>query len=314
MGGLFNITDPVLGITLYLWSWVFFLILIPIVWAMFHFMKWKPLAPMHGLFYAQKNGSTVAWTFDAFLAGDLVSERDAKCIFDYSDHNFLKIGLSLATDKNFDGDAYEIGVPNVPFVKGILTWLYVKMFYYPTVYLDNITPLQAIVYKIGRVNKDVEIARKLEGGVWERSAAVVCAGVPVDIVVDMDKWTIKGSSQHNAVVRLALEWNEKNPTDQIHSYQKFQRYVDDNLIPRVRELTIESIIPWQRIDAAFPLDLDKNEWAGKIRQMAKVQEEGEQMQLNKFALYILVGGLLLAVVILLMRFALLAMQYSKAAV
>ena len=299
MGGLFNTTDPIFGITLYIWSWVFFLIIIPIELAIYHFGKWKPLAPMHGLYYALKNGSTVAWTFDAFLAGDLVSERDAKCIFDYSDHNFLT------------GDAYEIDVPNIPIVKGILTWFYVKLFYYPTIYLNNITPLQAIVYKIGKVNKDVEIARRLEGGVWERSAAVVCAGVPVDIVVDMDKWTIAGSPQHNAIIRIAQEWNENNPKDQIHSYHKFQRYLDMKLVYLTTELTMEFTISWQRIDAAFPLDLDKNEWAGKVRQMAKDREEGETIKLNQFALYILIGGLLIAVLILIMRFVLSAMQYSK---
>ena len=191
----------------------FLIVLIGVVWLFMYYMKWKPLEPMHGLYYAMKNGSHVAFIFDSFLVGELVSERDAKCIFNYAD------------------DEYEIDVPDhkfldhIPGFKRIQVWLRTYFYYYPTNYLDNIKPTDAIIWKVGKVNKDVEIARKLEGGAWDRSASVVCAGVPVDIVVDMDKWTIKNSPQHKAIVRSAKAWNELNPTDQIHSYQKYQDYL-----------------------------------------------------------------------------------------
>jgi hypothetical protein len=285
MGGLFNVTDPVLGVTLYMWSWLFLIIMMGVAWAVMYYRGWKPLAPLHGLYYALKNSSTVAFIFDAMLVGELLAERDAKCIFNYAD------------------DEYEIDIPDAPLIRPLVVWFYTKTFYYPTKYLKNITPLQAIIYKIGHVNKDVEIARLLEGGNWERSAAVVCAGVPVDIVVDADNWTIKGSKQHAAIVSAARAWNELNPTDQIHSYQKFQRYMVENRIPCPAGVTMTRVIPWQRIDAAFPLDLDENEWAGKKRQMAKDMEDQDAIGLNKFAIYILVGGLGFAAVILLVRLA-----------
>jgi hypothetical protein len=285
MGGIFNIADPILGIPLYMWSWLALLILIGIAWAIMYYRGWKPLAPLHGLYYALKNGSSVAFIFDALLIGELVAERDAKCIFNYAD------------------DAYEIEIPEVPaLIRSVIVWFYLKTFYYPTKYLKNISPLEAIVFKIGKVNKDVEIARLLEGGIWERSAAVVCAGVPVDIVVDTDNWTIKTSRQHKIVSKTAREWNEINPDDQIHSYQKFGNYIMDGKMPCPEGITISKIVPWQRIDAAFPLDLDKNEWAGKIRQMAKDQETADAAGLNKFAIWVLIIGVLFAFVMLLFRF------------
>ena len=41
----------------------------------------------------------------------------------------------------------------------------------------------------GKVFKDVEIARHLQNGEWERTPSVTCAGVDVDVIVDADNWT-----------------------------------------------------------------------------------------------------------------------------
>lgn len=285
MGGLFNVIDPVLGWTLYMWSWIALIILIGIAWAFWYYRGWKPFEPLHGLYYAMKNGSTVAFIFDATLVGEMVAERDAKCIFRYAD------------------DEYEIEIPDIriPILRNLIVWYKTKIFYYPTKYLD-ISPLKAIVYKIAGVNKDVEIARLLEGGVWERSASVVCSGVPVDIVIDMDNWTIKNSRQHKAIVASAKMWNELNPTDQIHSYRKYAEYLKkENGIPTPPELTPQVIVPWQRIDAAFPLDLDENEWAGKKRQMAKDMEDEESGIMNRLSIYLLCGELGIAALLLIVR-------------
>lgn len=289
LGGTFN--TAVMGIPAYVYFLPVLVIMIGIIWAVMYYLKWKPLAPMHGLYYALKNGSTVAFIFDSFLVGELVSERDAKCIFNYAE------------------DEYEIDVPDhkfldkVPGFKRIQIWLRTYFYYYPTNYLENITPAQAIIYKVGKVNKDVEIARLLEGGKWERSASVVCAGVPVDIVVDMDKWTLKNSAQHKAIVRSARKWNEANPTDQIHSYQKYQDYLLDSKIICPPEIQMSTVVPWQRIDAAFPIDLDENEWAGKKWQKSKDDEDAETGNLNRLALYVFLGGLGLAALVLIARVA-----------
>lgn len=299
-GGIFNTVDPVTNfVTLYMWSWLVLIIFIGFAHAGMYFRGWKPLAPMHGLYYAMKNSSTVAFIFDALLVGELVAERDAKCIFNYAEGEH--------------GEDYEIEIPEggifgLPGFSKLRIWWYTKIYYYPTKYLKNIDPIHAIIYKIGGVNKDVEIARFLEGGKWDRSASVVCAGVPVDIVVDMDKWTIKGSRQHEAVVRAARKWNENNPTDQVHSYQKFQDYLLNGNIPNPKELQQMAIVPWQRIDAAFPLDLDENEWAGKKWQKSKDEEDTEGGSIMKFTMYILLAGLAMDFFIFLGRFALAIMK------
>lgn len=291
LNGVFNTADPVFHIPVYIYMLPFLVVLIGVVWLFMYYMKWKPLEPMHGLYYAMKNGSHVAFIFDSFLVGELVSERDAKCIFNYAD------------------DEYEIDVPDhkildhIPWFKRIQVWLRTYFYYYPTNYLDNIKPTDAIIWKVGKVNKDVEIARKLEGGAWDRSASVVCAGVPVDIVVDIDKWTIKNSAQHKAIVRSAKGWNELNPTDQIHSYQKYQDYLLTGKIVPPKEIQLSTVIPWQRIDAAFPLDLDENEWAGKKWQKNKDDEDAETGSLNRLALYVFLGGLALAALVLIARVA-----------
>lgn len=291
LGGMFNIVDPVIGWTLYMWSWVFLIICMGASWAGWYYRGWKPFEPLHGLYYAMKNNSTVAFIFDANLIGEMLAERDAKCIFRYGEEEF---------------EEYEIEVPDIPipFIGNLLQRLYIwyktKFFYYPTKYLD-IPPLEALVYKIAGVNKDVDIARKLENGDWERSPSVVCTGVPVDIIIDMDNWTIRNSSQHKIIVKSARFWNDNNPTDQIHSYTKYQRYLLEGKIPIPQGLKVTHMIPWQRIDAAFPLGLEENEWAGKKRQMAKDMEDEEAGIMNRLSIYLLVGGLAIAALILIAR-------------
>jgi len=276
LGGVFN--AAVLGIPAYVYFIPFLMILIGVIWAVMYYLKWKPLAPMHGLYYALKNGSTVAFIFDSFLVGELVSERDAKCIFNYAE------------------DEYEIDVPDhkildhIPGFKRVQIWFRTYFYYYPTNYLDTIDPIHAVIYKVGKVNKDVEIARLLEGGKWERSASVVCAGVPVDIVVDMDKWTIRNSPQHKAIVRSARAWNTANEKDQVHSYQKYQDYLLNGKLTPPQEIQISTIVPWQRIDAAFPLELDENEWAGKKWQKSKDDEDADATIDKKFATYLIIAG------------------------
>lgn len=293
LGGIFNVVDPWLHLTLYMWSWPIFILIGLVLYAAFYYRGWKPFEPLHGLYYAMRNNSTVAWIFDAQLVGEMLAERDAKCIFDY--------------ERDFE---YELDPSWVPVFGFIIDWFRAKMFYYPTAWLDNIDPAHALFYKLMKINKDVLIAKKMEGNKWERSAHVVCAGVPVDIIVDMDNWTIKGTPQHKAIVQSAKNWNKVNPDDQIHSYQKYQRYINDPTkgLACPPELKKGVMVPWSRIDAAFPLDLDDNEWAGKKRQMAKDRETEEEGQLWKYIIYVFIGEVGIAALLLIIRFALSVMR------
>jgi hypothetical protein len=286
MGGMFNNIDPVIGLPLYIWEWIFNLIIIGILWAVLWWAWWKPYTPLHGLYYAWKDGSAAAFICDKNLIAEMVPERLAKCIFDYSK------------------EEYEIEIPehawyNIPVLgtkmQNISIWIHQKLFYYPTKYLP-LSAFNAFRYKIGHVNKDVEIAIQLQKGEWERYPSVICGGVPVDIIVDTDNWTIPNSKQHNAIVKSAREWNKNNPDDQVHSYAKYQKYLLDGNKNGVKiscppEIKMQFEVPWTRIETAFPMDLEENDWAGKRRQMALDRaRDKEALDRWRFALFIVGGG------------------------
>lgn len=271
LGGLLNITDPIIGFQLYIWLWVAITIVSAIMTLLWYYGGWKPYTPLHGLYYAYKAGSNAAFIFDANLIGEMVDEKTAKCIFDYSTEEY----------------EYESVLDK---------WLS----YYPTAYLDNIDPLHAILYKYGGINKDVEIARHLQNGEWERSPSVICGGVPVDIIVDSDNWTIRTSPQHKAIESACRMWNELNPTDQIHSYSKFQRYLNENKLT-CPDIKSTMLVSWTRIDTGFPLDLEESDWAGKRRQMAEQDFNSDLVLKNKMAIWILCGGLGIAFLLIMAR-------------
>lgn len=285
--GIFNLTDPVLNLQMYIWVWFVIGAFTGFCALVHHFMRWKPLAPFHGLYYEWKNGGNAAFIFDGDLRGEMVTERAAKCIFDYS-----KVKYVLPFD----------GIPVIGRIRR-------GFFYYPTAYRKfgvHINPLNAIVYKFGGVNMDVDIARALQNGEWERNPSVICAGVPVDIVIDTDRWTIPFSKQHKIIEDSADFWNDANPTDQIHSYSKWQRYVIEGKIPKPEGIKIEALCEWVRVDGSLPTDLKDNVFAGKKMQMAITADESDSKFLNQLGIKVLVGALCFGVVLLVIRLLVLA--------
>jgi len=284
--GMFNNVDPIFGIPLYIWEWILNIIFIIILWVVLWYIWWRPYTPLHGLYYAWKDGTPAAFICDKFLVAEMVPERLAKCIFDYSK------------------DEYEIEVPYADhqIIGRFTRWFFVFAFYYPSKHLPNLTPFDAFRYKVGHVNKDVEIAILKQGGEWDRYPSVICGGVPVDIIIDTDNWTLPTSRQHLAIVKSAREWNKQNPTDQVHSYTKYQKYLLAEKIPCPPEIQTGFIVPWTRIDLGFPMDLEENDWAGKRRQMAadraKDKDSGDKKQM---ALLVIVGGIAFAALVILAR-------------
>lgn len=282
LGGMMNYTDPVIGFQIYIWSWVVILVLSGVAALLLHFIGWKPLTPLHGLYYEWKNGGNAAFIFDADLRGEMVPERIAKCIFDYSTYQ------------------YELPTDNIRVIGGLIGFIRRKVFYYPTAFLDTIDPLHAIVYRFAGVNKDVEIARVLQNGELDRTPSVITCGVPVDIIIDTNNWTIRTSPQHKAIERCASAWNEINPDDQIHTYGKFQRYLAEGKI-QCDGVTPYAICPWVRIDKALPTDIEPNEWCGKEMQMAIDADEHDAQALNMMGIKVLVVGIGLAALIVFVR-------------
>jgi hypothetical protein len=273
LGGILNIQDPIFGLQLYYYLFVLILVIAVVTWVLWYYSAWKPFTPLHGLYHAYKAGSNAAFIFDSPLHGEMVSEAAAKCIFDYSKYDF---DLSA------------------------LNYIRSKLFYYPTVFLDDIDFVHGLVYKFGGVNRDVLIAKKLQGGEWDRSPSVNCGGVDVDIVIDTDNWTIRSSPQHRAIERCASLWNETNPDDQIHSYSKFQRKLLEGKIecPEVKK---ETWVDWTRIDKGFTTNMEASEYIGKKIQMAEMEFNKDEAMKNRLALYVLLAGVGLAVMITAIR-------------
>lgn len=278
LGGIFNILDPVIGLPLYMWLWIAILIVAGICWALWYFSKWKPYKPLHGLYYAWKYGSNAAFIFDIALHGEMVSEKEAKCIFNYSKWD------------------YEIEENSNKFINKFIKRIKAYLFYYPTAFLDNIDFLHAVVYKFAKVNKDVEIARALQNGEWERSPSVNCGGVDIDIIIDTDNWTIPTTKQHKVIENAARLWNDGNPTDQVHSYTKFQKKLisGEIICPEVKT---NAFVDWTRVNKGFTVDLESSEYFGKAVQMSESQFGDDQSVKNRLAVMILIGGVGLAVLI-----------------
>jgi hypothetical protein len=273
MGGLFNYSDPILNQPLYIYLWLMLIALSILCWLGWRYGSWKSFEAMHGLYYAFKAGSQAAFVFNSGLVADLVSEKEAKNIFDYSKWSYE--GLSK--------------------VQAFL-------FNYATIFLPKLDFAHAILYKFGGRNLDVEIAKSLQNFEWEATSSVVLGGTHVDLVLDSDRWSIRESPQHEIVESLATQWNDANPTDQIHAYPKFQKYLIEGKIDCPPGIIKGLTISWTRIDQAFPINVANSEAAGPVREMALEMEQEEAMEFRKYYFYILGGGLGFAILIVMIRF------------
>lgn len=272
MEGVFNYTDPIFGLQMYIWSWIFLLILLVVAWVAWRYGQWDKYKPVWGLFYAFKAESQAAFIFNLGLVCELLSERDAKCIFDYSKWKYT--GLSPVQ----------------------------KLFFnYTTAFIPEMPLAKAIVYKLGGRNMDVEIAKKMQKYEWEKHSSVTLGGIHTDMILDGDNWTIRDSPQHKIIESQCESHNDANPDDQIHSYPKYQRYITSGKLQKPDGIIDFITIPWSRIDAAFPILIGNNTMEGAKRQYARELEELENNSLSKYYLPILVGGLGLSALMLICR-------------
>ena len=287
IGGILNYTDPILHWQLYFWLWVLLVIITIVCHVGWHQGKWLPFKPLHGLYFAHKARSYAAFIFNYKLIGELVSERDAKCIFDYGKDFEYRLETATGILAEFKDKIKHI------------------LFNYAVFYLPEISYMQGILYKFGHVNSDVEIAKKFQNYEWEAESSVtISPGVHTDIILDADRWTVPGSPQHKIIKETAMEWNEKNPDDQIHSYSKIQRYFLNGKIPVPEGIKDMVTVPWVRIDSAFPLDMNYNEMAGARRQKAHEDEEDERTAYSRYFAPLLIGSFVLAGFIMTLRFVL----------
>jgi hypothetical protein len=329
LNGALNHTDPWNLAPMYLWAIVlWWIIIIPLSWFMLKKIKWDPFYKFHGLHYAKKNDSSCALISDDTGDTEMVAEHIAKCIFSYGEDDYLieipelpfrlfKIagvvmilfGFGLVIYGNLAGlILIVIGVAAFN-INRIIPWVYKKVFWYPTKYLKDIGFQKALLYKIGKVNFDCKIAQLLQNGEWDRYPVVNCGGIPVEMVFDSDHWCERKSRQHKAIVRSAREWNKTHEKDQVHTYTKYQRYLDNGNIEQPPEINKDYLAPWIRIDQGFPTNLKNVDWAGKLRQMAKTKENKDKGDLNKYTLYLIIAGIGLFILEMILKFALKIMAH-----
>ena len=277
LGGLLNFTDPIFHLQVYIWLWVMGLIGAVVLFFVLRHFGWMPYKPLHGLYYAAKAGSGAAFTFGTQLYMELLSEAEAKCIFNYGKWS------------------YELPPSRMP---GFVRRLF---FNYASAFLDDLPPGKALAYKFGGVNLDVKIAKHLQNGEWEEAPSVTIGGTPTDLILDADQWTIRDSPQHKAIEEAALKWNEAHPEDQVHSFMKFQRLVREEKIEPPPGVKMETVIPWTRIDTSFPVEHQDNEYAGYRRTLAEEMGEAKANEMKNLGIKILLLCFGLAFVILIFR-------------
>lgn len=324
MDGAFNHADPWLNIPLYLWGLVlWWIVVLPVAWFVLKMVKWDKFSKFHGLHHAKKNDSSAVIIVDFMGEADMIAENKAKCIFDYSTDDYevdipdiplrlikiigvvfvvLGIGILWGWSNWLPGLLLIIIGIVAYFSDRIVPWLVSTLFFYPTHYLKDITWNEAILYKLGGINYDCKIAQLLQGGEWDRYPVVVCGGISVEIVYDTDKWCKKNSTQNKAIKKFAKQWNLGHPTDQIHTFSKFNRYHELGLIKDsdVPEVTFEYVVPWVRIDSGFPY-YPKADYDGKLRQMAKLKEKEKDDAATGYFWWIIIAAVLSLLGILAIR-------------
>jgi hypothetical protein len=282
--GILNFTDPIFGQPFYIYLWLFILILAGICWLAWRFGQWEAFKPLWGIYYAFKAESKACFIFNTNLAMELVSERDAKCIFEYSKWN------------------YELPKNGTPVIGSLFDWFQKKVFSYTTVFLENLDTLHGLFYKVAGRNFDVEIAKKQENYFgWGVASSVNSGGIHIDMILDADRWSVKDSHQHQIVEYAAEQWNSLNENDQIHSYQKFQKYLLEGKIPKPEGIESEVLIPWVRIDSSFPVMVGDNATSGARRQEAIRMENEDATAVSRYYLPVLFGSMGFAILLLLIR-------------
>jgi hypothetical protein len=277
MNGIFNY--ELIGIPMYIYSWIFLLVIIVLCWIVWRYIKWPQFRPFWGIFFAYKAQSQAAFIFNRGLISELVSEREAKCIFDYSKWSYE--GLSK---------------------------LQAFFFNYATVFLPNLDYGHAILYKFGGRNMDVEIAKKLQGYEWEAESSVTTGGIHCDIILDADNWSVKDSPQHAIVETTAEQWNDANPEHQVHAYPKFQKMLLTGTLNCPPGIVTTVTVPWSRIDAAFPKGMTSKA-PGPVREIALEMENEDKMELKQYYLPVLFAGVGFAVLLLVIRVVIMKMRF-----
>lgn len=272
--GMFNYVDPIVGFPLYAWLWIFTGVTAGVLFITLWAALWTPLSALHGLFKAKKQGTNASLILDQYNVGEICDESTAKCVWDIE-----------SPEVELDGGGKYRMLDEVPESR-----------------------IEAIIrYYTGR-NRSIEFVEKRECCPVERASAVRCNNVKLDLIVDMDAWTIKGSAQNRAIQTACEKWNIENPGNECWTFAKFSKLLASGKIPVPPELHPTHMIPWDRIDREFPPEgISEAHYAGMKRQMAILMENEKGEFVQKLCIYVLIGGGALCALTLVIR---LVMHFS----
>lgn len=255
LGGLFNIAW--FGIPTY----VFIIILAVFITIAIHFgfwwFYWRPLEYMHGIYRAYWDKINACFIGDLANRYELIPENKAKLIEPHEDYEKLYGNRTLLEVIKPDG----------------------------THFFDDKTPITRLAVWFGRKfgrNYDMMIAKGIERDIHE--APIINAnGIQIDLILDLDNWTIKDSRQRAELNRLADLWNANHPDDEVHTYYKIWNLINQNkLVPAEDTIRHKTIVPWPRILAAFPPEENEASYAGYERQLSEDMSEKEQAEYRKY--------------------------------
>jgi hypothetical protein len=138
------------------------------------------------------------------------------------------------------------------------------------------------------------IAAELEGK-REEATLITIGKIPTHIIIDTQWWTDRTSPQRKAIIAAADQHNRDHPDDQVHRFTTFIKYVRAGTIPCPEGVRLETLIPWPRIDAAFPVIRSDAGWAGFVRQIAEEMHAQAGGDMGKWAIYVLVFSALMCI-------------------
>ena len=205
---------------------------------------WRPFEYMHGIYRAYWDKINACFIGDLANRFELIPENKAKLIEPHEDYEKL----------------YDEFFKTKPWITRAAVWL---------------------GRRFGR-NYDMMLAKEMEKDIFE-APVVFAGGIPIELILDLDKWTHLGSPQRQELIALADKWNTANPQDEIHTYRKISEYIASGKItPTSGILKTEVIIPWTRIKAAFPPEENEAVYAGYERQLAEDMAETERAEYKKY--------------------------------
>jgi hypothetical protein len=147
-------------------------------------------------------------------------------------------------------------------------------------------------------NESVKEAK--EGEIdWKEITSGQIGIVGTDIIIDIGKWTNINSEDRYIIQESADKWNIDNPNDQIHSFYKFMKYIEDGKI--IVDIKTKETVDWIRIESAFPKTRKTAAYAGYVRQLAEKMDKEEGSKFDSYAIYILIGSIAISALLIISK-------------